>query len=255
MQPLIATVLLAAATQLAHAETATNAAPATPPASSASGVDAATAARRAADTAALEQAVQLIRAHQLQAAVDKVLSPLIAAQDAEHPAESGLAVYCANSPSESLLYLVRSAAANQAAAVTDGTWCTALFMRGYAEVDLGQLSAAESDFTRASTLSPANPHYVSELGALHARQHEWPQALAFYRRALEIAPAFPTPGRAIPEQGIALRGIGYVDVELGRLDEAEAAYRHALDLDPADQKSRNELGYVQAQKAKAAGAK
>lgn len=251
MKTALLAALLASATHVAHADTGT---PATA-ASAASDVDSTVAARRAADDAALNQAVQMIRAKQLQGAIDQILTPMITAKESEHPAASSPMLHCANSPNEALLYLVRAASEKKAAVVVDNSWCTALFMRGFAEIDLGQLNAAEIDFGRAVALSPNNPRYLSELAALHVRKHEWPLALALYQRALDAAPAFATPGRANAEMGVALRGIGYVDVEIGKLDEAESSYRRALEIDASDQRSRAELGYVQAQKAKAAAAK
>lgn len=68
-------------------------------------------------------------------------------------------------------------------------------------------------------------------------------------------PAFAAPGRANAELGVALRGIGYVDVEIGKLHDAAAAYRRCLQIDPNDQKARAELGYVASVRAKAAAAK
>jgi Flp pilus assembly protein TadD len=50
------------------------------------------------------------------------------------------------------------------------------------------------------------------------------------------------------ELGRALRGKGFVLVELGKLDEAEAMYRRCLAIDPADTKAANELRYVQSRR-------
>lgn len=252
--PFLAAALVAACA-VAHATIVGSTGVPAPASSAASGVDPAVAARRAADAAEINRATALIQAGQQQAAIERVLDPLIAAQQAEYGARKDATLYCANSPTESLLYLMQAANAQQAAVVLDGTWCNALFMRGYAELDLGKVAAAEADFGRALALSPNNPHYLSEMGALHAKRREWNEALAFYHRAEEAAKAFSAEGRADWELGAALRGIGYIDVELGKLDEAEAAYRRCLAIDPQDKKAQGELGYVLNLRLKAGQAK
>ena len=243
MKPTILAALLAASA-LAQAA---NPGAATAPASSASAAEAAAAARRAADAAKIAEATALIQSRQPQAAIDRVLDPLIAAQEAENASRTET-VYCANTTTETLYYMLQAAQANKAAIALAGTYCNAVFLRGFAEVDLGKFTAAEADYTRALALSPNNPHYLSEMGELHSKKHEWEQALAWYHRA-EEATEFASPERANAELGRALRGIGFVDVELGRLDEAEAIYRRCLTLDPHDQKAQGELGYVLQQRA------
>lgn len=208
----------------------------------ASGVDPAIAARRAADAAKLDEAATLISARQPQAAIDRVLDPLIAEQEAQN-ANRKETVYCASAPIESLYYMLQAANANKSAISLDGTWCSALYMRGYAETDLGRLRAAEDDYAHAIALSPSNPHFLSEMGELQSRKRDWNAALSWFHRA-EAAKAFAGPERVNAEWGRALRGIGFVSVELGKLEDAEAAYRRCLEIDPKDSKAQAELGYV-----------
>jgi len=221
---------------------------ATPAASAASAVDPAIAARRAADAGKLNDAAMLIRAPQPQAAIDRILDPLIAAQEAEN-ADRKETLYCSNTRAETLYCLLQAAREKKSAIALDGTLCNALFMRGFAEIDLGRIPAAEADHARMVALSPSNAHYLSEMGELQSRKHDWAAALSWFHRA-ETASGFAAPERVKAEQGRALRGIGYVDVELGKLDEAEAAYRRCLEIDPRDQKAQAELGYVLGLKAK-----
>lgn len=256
MKTTILAAVLAAGCMLAHGAIigSTGVTPppvATAPASAASGVDPAVAARRAADAAALNQAGALIQAHEPQAAIERILDPLIAARDAE-VRDSQATIYCANTPTESLVYLIPAAHEKKAAIVVDGTLCNAYFMRGFAEVDLGKMGAAQADYEHALALSPSNPHYLNEVGQFHSRLHDWAGALALFHRA-EVVANSATEGRANAELGLALRGIGYVDVELGKLDEAEAMYRRCLEIDANDQKAKAELGYVLNLRAKQIG--
>jgi Flp pilus assembly protein TadD len=48
----------------------------------------------------------------------------------------------------------------------------------------------------------------------------------------------------------ALRGQGYALVELHRLDDAAAAYKACLKLEPGEPKSLGELGYIDGLRAK-----
>ena len=57
----------------------------------------------------------------------------------------------------------------------------------------------------------------------------------------------------MPIKCVALRGQGYILVELHRLDEAEAAYRKCMALVPDEPKSKAELGYIAEQRKKAVG--
>jgi Flp pilus assembly protein TadD len=45
------------------------------------------------------------------------------------------------------------------------------------------------------------------------------------------------------------RGRGFVLTELGRLDEAEAAYRESLKIEPDSERAKNELQYIARLKA------
>ena len=51
--------------------------------------------------------------------------------------------------------------------------------------------------------------------------------------------------RKLEDLGSAWRGEGYCLVEQGKLDEAEAIYRKALEANPKDQKSQGELRYIE----------
>lgn len=203
---------------------------------------------------ALNEARGLITAGHPKEAIDGHLDPLLARLDVEYRNLAGKR-WCANTTPELLFYLMQSAMAHQQATAVDGNLCNAYFLRGYAEVDLGQVAAAEADFERALALSPNNPHYLSEMGDLHLRRHDDAGALDYFKRAEDGAKSFAPKDRETHELARALRGTGYAQVELGKLADAEASYRRCLEVDPADAKAKAELGYVLEQRAKLAASK
>ncbi len=201
----------------------------------------------------LKIARELIDQKQPQLAVG-ILDKTIAGIEKREAASTGPR-WCAHTEGEATLYLKLAAAAGQdRPTAMDSPLCDAVFLRGYAWVDLGKTDLAEADFKRAIEMAPSNPHYLSEMGELQAHKHAFDAALAYYRRAEAAAPTCSPAGTADVELTRAWRGIGYVEVELGQLDEAEAHYRHCLELDPHDEKARGELGYVLEMKAKARAA-
>jgi tetratricopeptide (TPR) repeat protein len=202
----------------------------------------------AANKVGLSTALDLIGKGQPQLAA-AMLDKLIPRLDKRyaHPRQK---VFCAYTSAESLYYMGLAGVARQDAVVVERTYCDAYFLRGYANVDLDKPEAAEADFTRALALSPVNPHYLSEMGELQSKKRDWTRALDFFERARDAATPYAPESLQVAELTRALRGIGYVDIELGKLDEAEAQYRRCLELDPGDTKAQGELGYVLDLKAK-----
>jgi tetratricopeptide (TPR) repeat protein len=92
-------------------------------------------------------------------------------------------------------------------------------------------------------LSPHNPHYLCELGEIYQLEKNWPKAIETFKQAEDENPLAPDDTRAV-ELARARRGIGYVLVELGKLDEAEKKYEQCLKTDPKDTQAARELEYV-----------
>ncbi len=204
------------------------------------------------DRETIVEARSLIQDGQPQEAITRVLDPFIAALEARYRDQPGV-LYCANSQAEALFYLVKESTQQHAATVLDGAWCDAYFMRGFAQFDLGRLDLAEADYARALALEPENPHVLSEMGDMHLRHKDWPGAITYFEHAIEATKTFGAEERKTAETTRALRGVGYADVELGRLEDAEARYARCLEIDPHDEKARAELAYVKDLRAKRGG--
>ena len=159
-------------------------------------------------------------------------------------------IYCARWPTESLGYLVMAAADKKSAKVLSSTWSDAYFMKAYALQDMGRLADAKSEVKLAIELSPFNSQYVSELGEIYQLEKDWPKAKRTFEEAEDHASLSPDELR-VEELGRARRGLAYVMVELGQLEDAEKKYQQCLAANPNDTRSARELEYVRQLRAKA----
>ena len=196
----------------------------------------------------VDAAAKLLQERKPAEAIDG-LDKVIAHFEALRKEKTDLA-YCARSPAESLVYLLKATVDKTPASVYGPAWCDAYFLRGYALIELGRTAEARAALERAVQLAPREAHYRSELADVYAREKNWNEALAAFDASAKVAEESVEKERKNAELGRALRGKGFVLVELGRLDEAEAMYRRCLALDPADKKAMNELRYVQSRQQK-----
>ena len=130
-----------------------------------------------------------------------------------------------------------------------------------------RLENALACLKRASELDPAEPDFPEFLGDLSMDRLEFADAIACYRRAIAIAPKEKASlrlalGWALQEDGrladaceqyreaqrigpgvaAVYNHLGGYHEELGELGEAEAAYRHAHELDPRGPTALARLG-------------
>jgi tetratricopeptide (TPR) repeat protein len=205
------------------------------------------AAERSGDDAELKALLRTgtsqLRAGRVEEAIAQSFAPLIARYESRYK-DSDQQVYGARSPVESLAYLLVAANAHRNAVVIDSTWGDAHYLMAYALVELKRLDDAAMELQKAIDLSPQNALYLSELGNLHAMNQQWEMSLQTFKTATDAAALSPDSLR-IKESTRALRGQGYAQVELGRLDEAKALYERCLVLDPDDAGAKAELGFIE----------
>jgi len=166
-----------------------------------------------------------------------------------HYGDSEMKVYCARTSAESLAVLLKAAVDKTNAIALSSTWSDAYFMKGFALQDLHRLGEAKAAVQLALKLSPLNSQYLAEIGELCALEKNWAKAEQAYREAEDNAPLSPEASKA-DELATARRGLAYVLVERGKLDEAEKKYQQCLTANPNDTKAKAELEYVREQKAK-----
>jgi tetratricopeptide (TPR) repeat protein len=165
-------------------------------------------------------------------------------------------IYCARTSAESLGYLLKAAAEidqgtsrEGKAIVLSSSWAEAYFVKAFALHDLGRIAESKSTIMHAIELSPWNCKYLCELGSIYQIEKNWPKAKEAFETAEGQASLGPDDVKAA-ELGQARRGLGYVLVELGQLDEAEKKYQQCLAANPKDTKAARELEYVRGLRAK-----
>jgi tetratricopeptide (TPR) repeat protein len=198
----------------------------------------------------IDSAANLLQHGQAQNALTQAIDPAVAKADAKMASESRK-VYTARTAAESLLYLVQSANDKRGSAVVwNLVWSQPYFLKGYLLNELGKPSEARAFIERALDMAPMNAQYLTEMGNLENKSRNWDAGMAIFRKAEEAANAFSPDNLKIGDLGKALRGQGFILVELNKFDEAEAIYRRCLSIDPNDKRAAGELQYVLAQKAK-----
>jgi tetratricopeptide (TPR) repeat protein len=182
------------------------------------------------------------------------LDKIIGYYESKHP-DAQSRWFVARTPQETLAYMMMAIADREksrdkrsATALYALAWAEAYYMKGYALVELGQLDDAKAALEHAIQLMPYNSKYLSELGNIYQGEKNWTKSLDLYKRA-EDGAAFTPKDQQVSDTTRAKRGLGYVLVELNRLDEAEAKYKECLVLDPKDSKSQQELEYVRTVRA------
>ena len=189
----------------------------------------------------VEQGVALAKAGKGGEAIASYLDPVVAHFDSRL-ADSSHVYYCSHSQQETLLYALKGAADNKDTIVLGSAWCDALYVKAFALIDLKRLDEAEISLRRALALAPERSLYLNELGHVLTARKNWAEAKAAFAHAEAAAEIPSSDAKAMKSRGC--RGIGYVEVEENKLDEAEATYNRCLGIDPADAQSRAELGYI-----------
>ncbi|MEA3035598.1 MAG: hypothetical protein QOH04_1363 [Sphingomonadales bacterium] len=199
------------------------------------------------DQGELDRAVTLIHDGKPAEAI-AVLDALNARNDRIYARETKQ-IYCARSAAEGILYAGMAAQQKKPAVVTPQTYCYGIFLKGFALIDLHRSDEAKVYLERAVALAPNNSHFIGELAEWHKSRRNWSQARELFQRALGAAEFSPQDHKDFDKRR-ALRGLAFILVEDGKLDEAEALYRQCLSIDPNDESAKAELDYIAQQRGK-----
>lgn len=152
-------------------------------------------------------------------------------------------IYCALNPAQSKAY-GQDAAKDVAGAVTiEPDWCRAQYVKGYALIELGKTDEALAAFQHLTDQAPRNSRYLNELAYVLADKKKYADAVAIYRRSVEAADL--SPDGVDEERCIAYRGLGYNLSKLGRLGDAETAYRACLAIEPDNEDVQDALDGIE----------
>lgn len=110
---------------------------------------------------------------------------------------------------------------------------------GFAKARLGRADEARADYQKALELDPKCASAHLNLAVWFVQSGQLAEAEAHYRQAL--------PGRPTAETH---NGLGYVLARQGRVDEAVAEFRAAIDVDPKFTPAYNNLGDALARQGK-----
>lgn len=193
------------------------------------------------DSALVDKAYEFIHSSQPAEALP-LLDGIIGRSQARYSAERRQ-IYTARSPVETLYYTGLAASRKRAAVVIDETWSLAIFLKGFALIDLNRADEAKPLFDQAIAMAPMNSHYLGERAEWYKSRRDWPNAYAEFQRAAEAADLSPEDLKSFDKRR-GWRGMAYVRIEQGKLDEAETLLRRALALDPSDASAQHELDYI-----------
>jgi tetratricopeptide (TPR) repeat protein len=202
--------------------------------------------RDSAAEATIVQAFSAIQAGDPARALAMV-EPVVASFDKEFSGEKRH-IFCSQTAEQDGYYMTTADGGADNARLVTVSWCNALYVKAFALVDLDRLDDAQSAFERLVAYAPKHSRYLNELAYVLLKKKEWQHSIDTYKSA-EAAATF-TPQRRDYERCVAFRGIGFDLVELGRLDDAEAAYRKCLAIIPDEPKSLGEIQYIKEQRKK-----
>lgn len=188
---------------------------------------------------AIRQAIAALEAKQPTEAL-KLADPL--ATELEKALSGDAQVRCVDSTEGLLMETFLATASKGTTSFVAYDLCTAAFIKGFALIDLGKRREAQPHLERAATSAPDNPQFLGELAEWYKMEKNWPRAGALFTKAAEAAQ--DNAG----ENGFwlrrAWRGLGFVKIETGDLDGAEALFKKCLEMDANDAGAKNELAYI-----------
>jgi tetratricopeptide (TPR) repeat protein len=195
----------------------------------------------------VDTAAKFLQTGKLDEAIDAA-EQAIRSFEAQYPT-TDKKIFCAEGPTQSLMLLVTAAGDKQDATALDMTWCDALFIKGFAMVDLGRNDEAFTYLKRASEMAPLSAHYKNEFAEWYKTNKQWQISYEQFSIARGLS-EFSSDEFKKEFEARSLRGMGFTLIELGKLDEAEKMLKLSLKLQPNNAGAKNELDYIKEQRAK-----
>jgi predicted negative regulator of RcsB-dependent stress response len=121
----------------------------------------------------------------------------------------------------------------------------ATFHKASAYVEIKELDMAKIWVKKAMKLLPKTATYVTELAFIYQSKKNLIKALQVYKQAEDIARKdldYQDNQRGLSR---AIRGQGFILIEMGRLKEAKEHFDEALKINPNDTSALHELKYIE----------
>lgn len=190
----------------------------------------------------LDQASKFISGGQPAEAL-KLAEQVIAEHEGKFRNDSQTLYFSARSLGEGLVYATLAGAAKKNGVVLNGDWALAYFLKGFALIDLNRSDEAIKWLNKAAELAPMNSQVLAERAEWYKSKQDWKKAYKEFESARSAA-GFSEEDNKGFEEGRAIRGMAFVRIEQGKLDDAERLLGEALKLDPADKRAREELDLI-----------
>lgn len=183
------------------------------------------------------------------AGVLPLVEPVVAALQEQQKDKNAV---CADDAAQSLaLMIMQSAAADKLpkdqrrdAVAVDSAFCLAPFLKGFALIDLQRWDDAEPMLRLASESAPLNAQYRNEYAEWFKAMKQWQKAHDVFAEAYDLGQWESDENAKKFNQARALRGMGFVEIEMGDLDKAEESFRKSLKIIPDHPGAKSELQYI-----------
>ena len=208
-------------------------------------VDAAQSSPAATDAKEVDeigQAYEIIKAGKPADAM-RILDALIARFEKQYANEKRQ-IFSSRSLGESLIYTSLSQKIGKDVLVLKEDWATAYFLKGYVLIDMKRFEEAKPQLDRAIALAPMNAQFLSERGEWYKSRKDWLKAYANFESASTAADFSPEDIKD-HDKARALRGMGFVKIEMNELQEAKKLFRQSLKLEPDNSVAKSELQYIE----------
>ncbi|WP_353167921.1 hypothetical protein [Acinetobacter sp.] len=192
---------------------------------------------------ALDEANELLNSKQPQRAMD-VLQPAIQYFEKYQNSQFDR-IYAANGTAETLLYLMLGTNEQNNIRVFSGCWAELYFTEAYAFIEMNDMQNAQIKLKHALALSPFNSEFLKELGFIQQVGQQWQASVESFKMAEAYLYLIGIKEKRLSIQQGVRRSLGVSLIELNRLEEATQYFKKVLNVDPSDQKARNELKYIE----------
>jgi len=124
----------------------------------------------------------------------------------------------------------------------DNSYKEALQIKAYIYSDLKEYGKALEYLEEVQSVAPTSAKGFIEQGYIFSQYKLNDLATSAYVKAEFLARKYPEG--QLSERASALRGMGFILIEEGKLDEAKAHYEQSLEIDPGSKVAINELKYI-----------